>query len=138
MKMTVLTRMNLRNGLKEGGGGGRRSCVPRLNSNSAYSARVEVMMCRGDGDRGCVCCVCVCVCVCACVRGGGGGGGKPDLPKCHENDSLDQDELEEGVEGGQEVVSAKVEEQQRIQRQGVGDVIDDGDPQVPAGRPSIR
>ena len=53
---------------------------------------------------------------------------KHHLPEGEEDDQLDHRELEHGLEGRQQVVRAHVEQKQRVQRHGVGQVVDDGDP----------
>lgn len=47
------------------------------------------------------------------------------LPKREENDRLDGAELEDRLEGSEELFSSKVEEIQSIQGQTDGDVVDD-------------
>ena len=60
------------------------------------------------------------------------------LPKSHEDDRLDQHKLEQGVIGSQEVMRTQVEQQQRIQRYCVCDVVHNCDPQVSAAYHSCQ
>lgn len=60
-----------------------------------------------------------------------GDGDEQALPVAEEDDGLDQRKLEEGLEGRQQLVGAQVEEEQAVEGHGVGEVVDDGDPQVP-------
>lgn len=54
------------------------------------------------------------------------------LPEGEEDDSLDGEELEDGLEGPQELPGGEVEKEQRVEGQADGGVVDEGDVQVAA------
>ncbi len=56
------------------------------------------------------------------------------LPEGEEDDGLDGEELEHGVVGAEEVPRREVEEEECVQRERDGYVVDDGDVQVAAVR----
>ena len=55
---------------------------------------------------------------------------KITLPEGEEDDALDGEELDDGVEGLEELPGAVVEEEEAVEGQGHGDVVDDGDVEV--------
>ena len=64
--------------------------------------------------------------------------GKLTLPEGEEDDWLDGEELEDGVEGLEEVPRREVEEEQRVQRQRDRRVVDQGDVHVALGRTGME
>ena len=56
------------------------------------------------------------------------------LPEGQEDDRLDNAEFENWVIGAKQLLSSKVEQQQSIQGQADGDVVDDGDVEVATHR----
>lgn len=60
------------------------------------------------------------------------------LPEGEEDDRLDHEELEHGAVRAEQLPGGEVEEEQGIQRQADGDVVDDGDVQVTAGNTVAR
>lgn len=78
------------------------------NSQYAFSRAIERTC--WDGARAC------------------GNGDEQALPVRQEDDRLDQRKLEQRLEGCQQLVGAQVEEQQAIERDRVGQVVEDGDP----------
>ena len=52
------------------------------------------------------------------------------LPEGQEDHHLDDHELQEGIEGGKQLVRAHVEQHEGIQCQRVCDVVDDCNPEV--------
>lgn len=56
----------------------------------------------------------------------------PTLPEGEEDDRLDHEELEHRVVRNEQLARGEVEEEERVQRQADGDVVDDGDVQVAA------
>ena len=59
---------------------------------------------------------------------------QPTLPEGQEDDRLDGEELEDRVERPQEVLGAEVEEEQGVECERDGDVVDQGDVEVAFGR----
>jgi len=56
------------------------------------------------------------------------------LPEWEEDDRLDGQELPDGLEGWEELAGGVVEQEQGVQGQGHGHVVDDRDVQVPTVR----
>lgn len=54
----------------------------------------------------------------------------PTLPEREEDDGLDGEELEDGLEGLQELPGGEVEKEQGVEGQADGDVVDEGDVEV--------
>lgn len=54
------------------------------------------------------------------------------LPKGEKDDGFDHDELENGAIGNQQFTGGEVEEEESVERQTDGDVVDDGRVQVAA------
>lgn len=54
------------------------------------------------------------------------------MPEGEEDDRLDHEELEHRVVRNEQLARGEVEEEERVQRQADGDVVDDGDVQVAA------
>lgn len=54
------------------------------------------------------------------------------MPEGEEDDRFDHEELEHGVVGDEQVTRGEVEEEERVERQADGDVVDDGRVQVAA------
>lgn len=71
-------------------------------------------------------------------RGGGGtrpglrAASPPTLPEGEEDDGLDGEELEHRLEGPQQLPGGEVEEEQGVERQADGGVVDEGDVEVAA------
>lgn len=57
----------------------------------------------------------------------------PTLPEGEEDDRLDHQELEHGAVRAEQLPGGEVKEEEGVQRQANGDVVDDGDVQVTAG-----
>lgn len=60
-------------------------------------------------------------------------GGVLTLPEGQEDDRLDHQELEHGAVRAEQLPGGEVEQEEGVQRQADGDVVDDGDVQVTAG-----
>lgn len=60
-------------------------------------------------------------------------GKRLTLPEGEKNDGLDHEELEDGAVGAKQVPGGKVEEEEGIEGQADGDVVDDGHVEVAAG-----
>lgn len=56
----------------------------------------------------------------------------PTLPEGEEDDGLDGEEFEDGFKGLQELPGGEVEEEQGVESQADGDVVDEGDVEVAA------
>lgn len=59
--------------------------------------------------------------------------GSLTLPEGEEDDGLDHEELEDGAVGTEQLPRGKVEEEEGVEGQADGDVVDDGDVQVTTG-----
>lgn len=57
----------------------------------------------------------------------------PTLPEGEEDDGLDHEELEHGAVRAEQLPGGEVKEEEGVQRQAHGDVVDDGDVQVTTG-----
>ena len=55
----------------------------------------------------------------------------PTLPEGEEDDRLDDAELEDGVKGREHLLGCQVEHDESVERQGDGQVVNEGDVQVP-------
>lgn len=62
-----------------------------------------------------------------------GAGKRLTLPEGEEDDGLDHEELEDGAIGAEQVPGGKVEEEEGVEGQADGDVVDDGHVEVAAG-----
>ena len=67
-----------------------------------------------------------------------GLSGPPTLPEREEDHGLDSEELEDGLEGPQELLGGEVEEGQGIERQADGGVVQEGDVEVAAAHAGAR
>ena len=52
------------------------------------------------------------------------------LPKGEENDALDGEKLNDGIKGLEEILGGEIEEEETVEGEGDGDVVDDGDVEV--------
>lgn len=57
----------------------------------------------------------------------------PTLPEGEEDDRLDHEKLEHGAVRAQQLPGGEVEQEEGVQRQADGDIVDDGHVQVTAG-----
>lgn len=60
------------------------------------------------------------------------------MPEGEEDDGLDHEELEHGAVGDEQVAGGEVEEEESVEGQADGDVVDDGHVEVATGHTANR